>query len=343
MRKNSDDSNDPFNVVVIEDDPLMRLVIAMLFEDDPRFRICWQAASAEEAQALSLVERRAIDLIVLDDVLAGETTGGELAPWLARRWPRAGVVMFTADPDRVERRSPVRAAVAKTTPELLVPVATSMVGGPPARPSAPSGDTGAVAPTAASPSTTNRRHRRRGGTRPPVSALRRTARGAAVAAALVLLVASGRGPAPASVVTELAAFVADLLPGTPPESTPSESDPHPSDTARSGEGPAAGPATPVTSVDSTPLRVPKGASVEVPASDTAPGRSGGHLPSPPRGPGSRSPVGPPASNGAPSRADPEPPVSFPPPEAPGAARRTEPTRPTHPEVPEPAAAGARRP
>lgn len=227
MRPNPDDPFDRFNVVVIEDDAVMRLVIGMLFEEDGRFRICWQAGSADRALRLARAERRQVDLIILDDVLEGPTTGTELAPSLHRLWPAARVVMFTADPQRVPTAGAVVATVAKTAPELLLETARRIIETEglhrdrvgPATPGRASSATAAADPTAFS-------RRRAGPRRHGVSALAGTARWAAVAAVLVALLAvNDRVPPPRRLVTNLAGFVADLLPEALSGRDPDQNDP----------------------------------------------------------------------------------------------------------------------
>lgn len=128
MPPNPDDPPRVFNVVVVEDDPVMRVVIRILFEDEPRFRICWHAGSAERALHMARDERQDVDLVILDEVLEGPITGAELAPSLKRRWPHASVVMFTADPERASGLCSVAATVPKTTPEMLLGTARAIVG-----------------------------------------------------------------------------------------------------------------------------------------------------------------------------------------------------------------------
>lgn len=248
MRPNQDDPSGRFNVVVIEDDAVMRLVIGMLFEDDGRFRICWHAGSAERALRLAEAEERRVDLIILDDMLDGCTTGTELAPALHYRWPDASVVMFTADPERVPSHPPIVARVAKTAPELLLETARRIV------------DVGGI--QGGGDQLAPRRGRRLDTTESPVpgasrvgraghglSVLAGRARWAAVAAVLIaLLAASGHAPPPPRLVADLAGFVVDLLPGDPPDrrpepgSKPEEHRPPPAGPGpgRSGSGSDAG-------------------------------------------------------------------------------------------------------
>ncbi|MDP9387631.1 MAG: response regulator, partial [Actinomycetota bacterium] len=138
MAPNMDDLTVAFNVVVVEDDPLTRLAVELVFVDDEDFRLCWHAGSLSRALELAAEETRDIDLVVLDDVLQGVPSGAELAPLLKHLWPAARVVLFSADPDARRVTPCVDAAVRKTEPELLLARSRALLGLPrPASPSAP--------------------------------------------------------------------------------------------------------------------------------------------------------------------------------------------------------------
>ena len=153
MGVNPDEPTPVFHVLVVDDDPVMRCVIELLFEEEPYVSVSGHAASAEEALALARTVPDRIDLVVLDHVLAGPATGLELAPWLRRACPRARLVLFSATVDSPAYRHPaVDAAVPKSDPELLVPTARRLLGLPLPRgegagadvPAPARGDAGAV-------------------------------------------------------------------------------------------------------------------------------------------------------------------------------------------------------
>lgn len=339
MSAKGDDPRHRINVAVIEDDPLMRLVIEILLEDDPRFRICWEASSAEEAQARATVDPNGIDLVVLDDVLEGQTTGSDLVPWLTRRWPHARVVMFTADPEGASGRSDVTATVAKTNPELLVPVATTMISARHVEPGVAESRSRSIRNFTAAGAGAPADGQPRGveASRRPLAPLGRSARWAAVAAvAAALLAASGGTPAPARLVSDLAGFVSELLPERQAPEKPDEPASNPEDRTRpDGVRPSTRSAPPVDVLDELPpvsgLQTPV---AEVPAADPVPGQGGEHLPPP--SPSSRrgQPLSPPppASGIPPSTSVQQPPVDASPPGSPLGLEKTSPPPPSPPAV-----------
>ncbi len=81
-------------LVVVEDEPDMRLLIRMVLQQDPRMRLEGEAASAEEAIALAKETHPA--LILLDHSIEGPMTGLEAAPLLRAVAPDAKILLFTA-------------------------------------------------------------------------------------------------------------------------------------------------------------------------------------------------------------------------------------------------------
>lgn len=281
-----------FNVVVVDDDPLMRLVIELVFEEDPRFRFCWSAGSVERALSLAATERREIDLVVLDDVLAGTAAGRELAATLARLWPDARIVGFSAG-DEHTGGDHLDAWVPKTEPELLLDVARGMVGvGAEPAGGAPGAAPSSV-PAAAVPT---RSVAPLGG----VGVMGRLA----VAAAVAFLLAAGVGaPAPRQVVSRAVAFVARIVPDADDTDDGRGGDGR---DRRSGERRPAGGAGARPGTGGVPAPAPSPAPPEVAPSASRPSTgtppAGGR---PGRGPAPRPPGAPdrPAPERGPSRPD----------------------------------------
>lgn len=85
----------PDCLLLVEDDPLVRLTVAMLMEDHG-FRVS-QAATAEEA--ISVMEAGLnVPVLVTDVDLGAGLTGPQLADRLRERWPNLAVVFITGRP-----------------------------------------------------------------------------------------------------------------------------------------------------------------------------------------------------------------------------------------------------
>jgi DNA-binding NarL/FixJ family response regulator len=81
-------------LLVVEDDPEIRLLLRFEFDRDPDLQIQGKAAEAESAIALARSIQPA--LVILDHRLAGEVTGLEAAPRLKALVPGARMVLFSA-------------------------------------------------------------------------------------------------------------------------------------------------------------------------------------------------------------------------------------------------------
>jgi len=82
-------------LVVVEDEPDMRMLISMMLGRDPRLELLGEAASAEEAlEVLDAV----VDpgLIVLDHGIEGDVMGLQAAPLLKAKAPGSKILLFTA-------------------------------------------------------------------------------------------------------------------------------------------------------------------------------------------------------------------------------------------------------
>jgi two-component system, NarL family, nitrate/nitrite response regulator NarL len=81
-------------LVVVEDEPDMRMLISMMLAKDDRLELLGEAASAEEA--LAVLESLEPGLIVLDHGIEGDIMGLEAAPLLKAKAPNAKILLFTA-------------------------------------------------------------------------------------------------------------------------------------------------------------------------------------------------------------------------------------------------------
>jgi DNA-binding NarL/FixJ family response regulator len=88
--------------VVVEDEPDMRLLIAVTLSRDPRLELVGEAASAQEA--LDLLDSVEPGLIVLDHSIEGDIMGLDAAPLLKEKAPQAKILLFTAYDMRAEAR-----------------------------------------------------------------------------------------------------------------------------------------------------------------------------------------------------------------------------------------------
>jgi DNA-binding NarL/FixJ family response regulator len=79
------------SIVLVEDDPDMRLLMRLCLRPDPRIRIDAQATNALDA--IALVGALEPDLIVLDHGLDGKPNGLEAAPALKRSAPCSLVLL----------------------------------------------------------------------------------------------------------------------------------------------------------------------------------------------------------------------------------------------------------
>jgi len=78
-------------VLVVEDEALIRMLVAMEFEE-AGYAVS-EATNADEA--LSLLERTDVDLVVTDVRMPGAKTGLEVAAWLRAHRPRTKVIVMS--------------------------------------------------------------------------------------------------------------------------------------------------------------------------------------------------------------------------------------------------------
>ena len=80
------------NVLVVDDEPLIRLVFSEILQDEG-YRVV-DAPTAD--QALAMLESGCEASVVVTDVhMPGELDGFELAQVICRRWPHIGVVIVS--------------------------------------------------------------------------------------------------------------------------------------------------------------------------------------------------------------------------------------------------------
>lgn len=127
-----------FHVLVVDDDPVVRTVVQSLLEPDPAFRVVEAVDSAEAA--LEVVRTAEVDLVVLDDMLAGQLTGQEAAPMLKRIDPALKVVLFSIKAETGQEDDTIDAFVSKTHVDLLLSTVRLVLGLSWANVSAPQDD-----------------------------------------------------------------------------------------------------------------------------------------------------------------------------------------------------------
>jgi DNA-binding NarL/FixJ family response regulator len=108
-------------LVVVEDDPDMRMLIRATLGVDPRVEVIGEASSAKEA--VDLARRLDPRLIILDHAIEGEMTGLEAAPLLKQAAPNASILLFTAYDLAAEARaeSAIDEYLRKDEIHLLLP------------------------------------------------------------------------------------------------------------------------------------------------------------------------------------------------------------------------------
>ena len=115
-------------LVIVEDEPDIRLLIRMLLTQDVRLEVVGEATSA--AGALELARSASPGLIVLDHSVDGPVTGLEAASSLKAAAPGVKIILFSAyDLAADARRSPdVDAYLPKDQPSKLLPLAQQLLG-----------------------------------------------------------------------------------------------------------------------------------------------------------------------------------------------------------------------
>lgn len=81
-------------VVLVEDDPAIRMVVEILLSTEPDLELVGSAVCAEDG--IALVRREAPDLLLLDNQLEGPLTGVAAAPAFKDAFPGVLVLLCTA-------------------------------------------------------------------------------------------------------------------------------------------------------------------------------------------------------------------------------------------------------
>jgi DNA-binding NarL/FixJ family response regulator len=115
-----------FNVLVVDDDPVVRRAVRALLEPDPSIEVVGAVESAEEA--VDVVRGTDVDLVVLDDILAGELSGQEAAPLLKRIDPELKIVLFSIKADLATQADVIDAFVSKSNVDMLLATVRLVLG-----------------------------------------------------------------------------------------------------------------------------------------------------------------------------------------------------------------------
>lgn len=86
-------SSDPYTVLVVEDEPWIRLALVQHLEECD-FHVL-EAASVREA--IAALEQGAVDLVFTDLRLLGERDGIELGRWVAKHRPGVPVILASGE------------------------------------------------------------------------------------------------------------------------------------------------------------------------------------------------------------------------------------------------------
>lgn len=115
-------------LVVVEDDAAMRTLIRFTLRGDPALQIVGEASSLDDA--VERVRTAQPDLVILDHLLDGETTGLQAAPILKRAAPDAKVLLFTTYDLRNEaaREPTIDGFLRKTMVHELLPAVHRLLG-----------------------------------------------------------------------------------------------------------------------------------------------------------------------------------------------------------------------
>lgn len=117
-------------LVVVEDEPDMRMMMRFVLETDPRITIVGEAEDA--ATAIELARSSQPGLVILDHSIQGEVMGLQAAPLLKEAAPRAKILLFTAFD--LKNEAAVEPAIDeylnKTDIGVLLPTVQQMLGLP---------------------------------------------------------------------------------------------------------------------------------------------------------------------------------------------------------------------
>lgn len=115
-------------LVVIEDDPGMRLLIREILGEDDRLEIGGEISTFEEA--LAETKKNPPDVLVIDHYIEGDVMGLEAAPRLKDVAPAAKIILFTSHDLSVEasREPAVDVYLPKKELSRLLPTVQELLG-----------------------------------------------------------------------------------------------------------------------------------------------------------------------------------------------------------------------
>lgn len=115
-------------LVLVEDEPDMRMMLRFMLESDPRISIVGEAEDA--ATAIELARSTHPGLIILDHSIQGDVMGLDAAPLLKEVAPQAKILLFTAFDLKTEAEAEpaVNEYLNKADIAELLPTVQSMLG-----------------------------------------------------------------------------------------------------------------------------------------------------------------------------------------------------------------------
>lgn len=118
-------------LIIVEDEPDMRMVIRLTLMMDPRLEIVGEAESASEA--IELAKSLGRGLVVLDHNIKGDVMGLQAAPLLKQVAPDIKILFFTAFDmaDQAAKEPAIDAYLRKDHLENLVRIVDDLLGLPP--------------------------------------------------------------------------------------------------------------------------------------------------------------------------------------------------------------------
>lgn len=114
-------------LVVVEDDPGMRMLIRETLEEDPRLEIEGEAATLDEA--IAYASKEPPDVMILDHYIHGPVMGLEGAPKLKEAAPDSKLILFTSHDLEIEasREPAIDAFLLKKHLTQLLPTVRSLL------------------------------------------------------------------------------------------------------------------------------------------------------------------------------------------------------------------------
>lgn len=115
-------------LVVVEDDPGMRVLIEEVLGEDCRLKLSGELSNVEDA--IEIARANQPDLMILDHFIEGEIMGLQAAPMLKAVAPQAKIILFTSHDLTIEaqREPAVDVLVLKRNFDQLLPTAQALLG-----------------------------------------------------------------------------------------------------------------------------------------------------------------------------------------------------------------------